>query len=139
MEDLAPVFDQILPWLGGGAVTAIASFTAWVWITYFKRTDSQWNRSDQLIDDIKAERDHWRNQAQSRNGEVIALQELTSELRKNIDELERQNALLATQNDILAEEKGALEDKVERLYGDIEALKARLYTVEEHSEANEVP
>ncbi|MFG0245732.1 MAG: hypothetical protein ACF8MF_06760 [Phycisphaerales bacterium JB052] len=107
--------DQMTPWLGGGAVTAIASITFWLWSNYFKRDSEQRQEKAGFLDDMRRDRDHWREMASSRQGELISAQGLVDELRKQNAALEQQNRILQTQLDIMHEEKEALLRRLEAL------------------------
>jgi cell division protein FtsB len=118
------VIEQLIPWLGGGAVTFIASLTMWLWVTYFKQDQRQKDQdskhlgqSTQLLDDMRRDRDHWREMATHRHGEIMAQQELLQELRRRNNELAKQNALLQSQNEIMREEKTALLSRLRDLEG----------------------
>lgn len=104
--ELPIIFEALAPWLGGGAVTVVAGFTVWLWLQYHKREGSQWDRNSQLLNDIKSDRDHWREMAKARQKEITHLQDLIAELRRRNDELEKKNKLLEAQVEILKRERG---------------------------------
>jgi len=109
------IIEGLTPWLGGGAVTALAGLTVWLWLTYFKRNDHQWTQADQLLTDVRTERNHWREMAINRQKDINRKDELIQELRRQNHELEKKNKLLETQVEILKDERKALIDKLEKI------------------------
>lgn len=92
------IFDLLAPWLGGGAVTAAATFTVWLWFGWFRRDGEQREHHEQVLDDVREDRDYWRNMAIDRQKTLVDRDDEISQLKRKIAALERQNDLLIEQN-----------------------------------------
>ena len=104
--ELHAILEAIGPWLGGGAVTVAAGVTVWLWMQYWRRDSDQRDVQGQIADDLREDRDYWRDMAKRRGSEVEKMEEMISELRLQNSELQKQNALLEAQNEILVKRYG---------------------------------
>jgi hypothetical protein len=100
-----------LPWLGGGATATIIGACIYLWSKYF-------NRADRLLDDIRRDRDYWREMAMGR-------QETIHNLQATFDEQRRITERLKCENVTLQETVSRLESVLKKQGDEIAELKAR--------------
>lgn len=134
MGGLTKVAEQLAPWVGGGAVFALAVVVFYLWLQYHQRESEQHSQQSDLIQDIREERNHWREQATTKQNTVLAQRELISELRSQNAKLDTQNGELNRQNEILQAQREALEDKREALEQKVESLAQKVRALETHLE-----
>ena len=124
--EYALLIETIAPWLGGGATAALAAFTLWLWLGYFRRDKDQRDfdkeqrdqyekiekeqreRHDKILEDTQKDRNYWREMAINRQKNLVLLEEQNAELHK-------QNKLLEAQIEILREEKARLIEFIESM------------------------
>ena len=116
----AEIIERAAPWLGGGAMGTLAIGVMYLWMKYFRRNDEQWEQSDRLLDDVRQERDHWRDMAMSRQDTIQGQREILSSLRTQYADLKSSYQTMKTDIDDLRSENRELREELEGMRSRLE-------------------